>query len=102
MSKFIASPFYNRAGVTMQRTAPVFLGLLAGLCLSQVVAAAESKLPSSNLSAAQVVDKHIAARGGLAGWHGVQTLSVTGKMDAGTAASAPRGPTTPGGGTAVP
>jgi hypothetical protein len=42
------------------------------------------------LSAAQIVDKHIAARGGLQAWHEVQTLSVAGKMDAGTGDSAAR------------
>jgi outer membrane lipoprotein-sorting protein len=83
----------------MQRRTPVFLGILAGMCLSHAVAAAETKAPSSSLSAAQVVDKHIAARGGLSGWHGVQTLSVTGKMDAGTADSAARSAVIARGGT---
>ena len=43
-----------------------------------------------NLSAAQIIDKHIAARGGLAAWHAVQTLSVTGQMEAGSGDSAAR------------
>jgi outer membrane lipoprotein-sorting protein len=60
------------------------------MCLSQAAVAAESKAPAATLSAAQIVDKHIAARGGLQAWHEVQTLSVAGKMDAGTGDSAAR------------
>jgi hypothetical protein len=74
----------------MSRKTPVFLSILLGMCLSQAAAAAESKAPSVTLSAAQIVDKHIAARGGLQAWHEVQTLSVAGKMDAGTGDSAAR------------
>lgn len=42
--------------------------------------------PSSsgrNLSAAEIVDKNVAARGGLQAWRAVQTLSLQGKMGAG-------------------
>jgi hypothetical protein len=39
---------------------------------------------AANMSVDQIVAKHIAARGGLSAWHGVQTMSWTGKMDAGT------------------
>jgi outer membrane lipoprotein-sorting protein len=52
--------------------------------------AAESKPAPANLSAAQIVEKHVAARGGLQAWRGLQTLSVTGKMDAGAGDSALR------------
>jgi len=38
----------------------------------------------------QIVDKHVAARGGLQAWRAVQTLSVTGKLDAGTPDSVER------------
>ena len=72
-----------------QKTA-VFVSTFLGLCLAQAVVAVETKAPPANLSAAQIVDKHIAARGGLQAWHGVQTLSVAGKMDAGTGDSAAR------------
>jgi hypothetical protein len=44
------------------------------------VAAAESP---ANLSAAQIVDRNIAARGGLDKWRGVRTLSMSGKLEAG-------------------
>jgi hypothetical protein len=42
---------------------------------------AKSALPS--LSAEQIVDKNVAARGGLQAWRAVQTLSLSGKMQAG-------------------
>jgi outer membrane lipoprotein-sorting protein len=59
------------------------LGFLACLCLSHGLAAADSKTTAPKLSAAQVVEKHVAARGGLQAWRAVQTLSLAGKMDAG-------------------
>ena len=74
----------------MSQKTPLFLSILLGMCLSHAAVAAESKMPSGTSSAAQIVDKHIAARGGLQAWHEVQTLSVAGKMDAGTGDSAAR------------
>ena len=37
----------------------------------------------AQLTAAQIVDKSVAAKGGLQGWRAVQTISFSGKMDAG-------------------
>lgn len=42
------------------------------------------------LSAAEVVTRHVAARGGLQAWRAVQALSLSGKMDAGTGDSVVR------------
>src|SRR6266436_10318799 len=71
--------------------AALILGALAGLCGSPALLAADSKAqPTSKLSAAQIVEKHVAARGGLQAWRALQTLSVTGKMDAGSGDSALR------------
>ena len=54
----------------------------AALLLPGVVTAANAvALPA--LSAAQIVEKNVAARGGLAAWRAVQTLSWTGTMGAG-------------------
>lgn len=61
-----------------------------GLSCAQVLAAADAPLKPSSLSAAQIVEKHIAARGGLRAWHDVRSISWTGKMDAGSADSAAR------------
>jgi hypothetical protein len=74
-------------------------GVLFGLCFSLALAAAESltagkapenKTAHGNLTAAQIVDKHVAARGGLQPWRAVQTMSLTGKMDAGAGDSPAR------------
>src|SRR5437016_4486409 len=64
--------------------AVLILGALAGLCSSAALLAADSKTAAHpQLSAAQIVEKHVAARGGLQAWRAVQALSVSGKMEAG-------------------
>jgi hypothetical protein len=60
----------------------VFLSVLAFLAPLLVVAADGSSAPA-RLDADQIVEKNIAARGGLQAWRTVQTLSFSGKMDAG-------------------
>jgi hypothetical protein len=44
---------------------------------------AEAPVSTSGLSAAQIVDKNVAARGGLQAWRAVRTLSLEGKLGAG-------------------
>jgi hypothetical protein len=65
----------------------LLLSLMVCVCLTRGLAAAdtkaEPKLAHANLSAEQVIEKHVAARGGSQAWHAVQTLAVSGKMDAG-------------------
>ncbi len=56
----------------------LMLALLPALALGADNAAAPAKL-----SAAQIVERNVAARGGLAAWRAVRTLSWSGKMDAG-------------------
>ena len=56
-----------------------FLGLFLALAVS-LAAGADT---GAGLSAPAIVDKNIAARGGLQAWRAVQTLSMSGKMDAG-------------------
>ena len=55
---------------------------LVTLAVSLVRAADTTSAPA-RLSAAQIVDKNVAARGGLQAWRAVQTLSLQGKMGAG-------------------
>ena len=50
---------------------------------TSLVLAADTQSGATGLSAAQIVDKNIAARGGLQAWRAVQTLSFQGKMGAG-------------------
>jgi hypothetical protein len=80
----------HQVSLRMRSQASFFMSLLAGACLAQAVTAADSKGPPAGVSVAQVVDKHVAARGGVKAWRTVQTLSVTGKLDAGTADSIER------------
>jgi outer membrane lipoprotein-sorting protein len=57
------------------------------LCLAAIgqgaLAAADPPAAPSRLSAAQIVEKNVAARGGLAAWHGVQSMVWKGKMGGG-------------------
>jgi len=74
---------------TLQRS--IFVSLVGGLLFTQALVADESKgSPVSSLSVAQIVDRNIAARGGLTAWRAVQTLAVTGKVEAGAGDSLAR------------
>lgn len=58
------------------------------ICLCVTLAAfraeaIDNSQPHPNLSAAQIVEKNVAARGGLQAWRAVEALSMTGKLDAG-------------------
>jgi outer membrane lipoprotein-sorting protein len=44
---------------------------------------ADTSLKSAQLAAEEIADKNIAARGGLEAWRAVQTMSYSGKMEAG-------------------
>ncbi len=48
-----------------------------------LAADATTKATAPQLSAAQIVEKNVAARGGLNGWRSLQTLEMKGKMQAG-------------------
>ena len=53
------------------------------LALALPFASAADTKTTSGLSAAAIVEKNVAARGGLQAWRAVQTLSLSGKVDAG-------------------
>jgi len=53
-------------------------------CAAVLLTAVDGASAAAKLSAEQIVAKNIAARGGLSAWRGVQTMSWSGKMDAGT------------------
>jgi hypothetical protein len=60
------------------------LVLAASLATLTAAAAVPSESNSvDGLTAAQIVDRNLAARGGLAAWEAVKTLSLSGQMDAG-------------------
>jgi len=83
----------RRASATMPPTARNARGrqaLFAALLCVPVVATAADGVAPGRLSAAQIVERNIAARGGLSAWHAVRTLSVTGKLEAGAGDSIAR------------
>ncbi len=61
------------------------LNKLEAICICLIFSASLAVAAPSKegLSAAQIVDKNVAARGGLQAWRGVQTMSLQGKLGAG-------------------
>ena len=74
----------------MRSPALFLMSLLAGASLTPALAAGALRAPPPGVSLSQIVDKHVAARGGVKAWHAVQTLAVSGKLDAGTGDSVTR------------
>jgi hypothetical protein len=62
----------------------------AGLSLILTLGFSLAQAAPATLSAAQIVDKHVAARGGLAAWRSLQTFSMNGKMEVGSGESTAR------------
>jgi outer membrane lipoprotein-sorting protein len=62
----------------------VFLLCVAmSICISLAMTGTASPQPPGNLTAAQIVEKNVSAKGGPQAWRAVQTISFSGKMDAG-------------------
>jgi hypothetical protein len=62
--------------------------LIIAICMSlgfgiSLAIAGDSPASGANVSAATIVEKNIAARGGLQAWRAVRTMSLSGKMGAG-------------------
>ena len=61
-----------------------FLSCVAlSVCMFLAMSGAASPQPPANLTAAQIVEKNVSAKGGLPAWRAVQTISLSGKVDAG-------------------
>ena len=58
------------------------VGMLAGF-VGSAFAAGDTKTPPPNLAAAEIVNRNVAARGGLEAWRNVQAISESGQMGAG-------------------
>jgi hypothetical protein len=56
--------------------------LMLGLVPASM-AGADTKMAAPKLTATQIVDKNVAARGGLSAWRAVQTMEMKGKLEAG-------------------
>jgi hypothetical protein len=82
------SPTCSRVARQAGRASAIVFGI--ALCLTFARAAVDDKTASAGLTAAQIVEKNVAARGGLTAWRGLQSLSLSGKMDAGSGDSAVR------------
>ena len=63
----------------LRKSLVVFISLAFAIS----IAAAGENPTGSNLSASAIVEKNVAARGGLQAWRAVQTMSMAGKMGAG-------------------
>jgi hypothetical protein len=83
MASIFSPHGFDRLAPAQRRKGKALLAALSFALLSPALLAADSKPAAGGLSAAQIVDKCIAARGGLGAWHGVQTMSWSGKLDAG-------------------
>jgi len=53
------------------------------VCMSLVMIGAASAEAPVSLTAAQIIEKNVSAKGGLQAWRAVQSISFSGKMDAG-------------------
>ena len=67
----------------MSRMTVAVGSVLALVCSVAVAVAADAPSAAAKLSAQQIVEKNVAARGGLQAWQAVHTLSMSGKVDAG-------------------
>jgi hypothetical protein len=76
------------AGRSLLLTIALCLGISYPSRAAERKTKAETKAP--RLSAAEIIRRHVSARGGLEAWRAVQTLSMSGKMDAGTGDSIAR------------
>jgi hypothetical protein len=77
-----AYPAVSNQEIYMSR-ATVSLTLAVTALIGALSVPTQAATAAGSLTAADVVDRNIAARGGLSAWHAVQTLSWSGTLDAG-------------------
>ena len=56
-------------------------GISLPVCMSLSVLGVSSAHALGSLTAAQLIDKNVAAKGGLQAWRAVQTMTFSGKME---------------------
>ena len=59
------------------------LRVVLPVCISSAMLGIASTQALSSLTASQLIDRNVAAKGGLQAWRAVQTMSFSGKLDAG-------------------
>ena len=74
----------------MAKKLSVLLGALGLVAAAGVAIGATPSATAPALGVSQIVDKHLAARGGADVWHSAQAISWSGKMDIGSGDSAGR------------
>jgi outer membrane lipoprotein-sorting protein len=67
----------------MVRRICLFSTVALFLYMPQLMAGADASMSAPRLTATQIIEKNVGARGGLTAWRSVKMLSMTGKMDAG-------------------
>lgn len=77
----------------MRNRPSLFMSLLLSACAAALSMGALAAGKADALSVEQIVDRHAAARGGLSAWRALQTLSISGKLEAGTGDSLKRSTT---------
>jgi hypothetical protein len=88
LSLVLSTPSF--AAEAKAKAAPVAKAKPGTKAKSGTDAKTKTTTTAPRLSAAEVVKKHVAARGGAQAWRAVQALSLSGKMDAGTGDSVAR------------
>jgi outer membrane lipoprotein-sorting protein len=59
------------------------LSIILSICVPLAMMGAASPQAPAKLTAAQIIEKNVSAKGGLEAWRAVQTISFSGKVDAG-------------------
>ena len=75
MNRFLSLAIQTASVVTLVASAPI---ALAGSS-----AASAQTAGAAHMSAAQIVDRNVAARGGLQAWHAVNAMTMSGQLEAG-------------------
>jgi outer membrane lipoprotein-sorting protein len=69
--------------MTVPMAALLAAGVVSVAASSALAATAASTASAAHMSAAQIVERNVAARGGLQAWRAVSTLTMTGQIDVG-------------------
>ena len=80
MNRFLSLAIQTASVVSLLASAPA---VLAGSSAASAQTAGAAHMSAAHMSAAQIVERNVAARGGLQAWHAVNTMTMTGQLEAG-------------------